>query len=193
MKTIERRATRVELRVQGEGKERRLAGHAAVFNSLSEDLGGFREKIAPGAFAATLAEDDIRALWNHDANFVLGRNKAGTLKLAEDAEGLAIGIFPPDTQAARDLMVSIERGDVTGMSIGFITISDEWQLVDGEAVRTLRAVQLFDVSPVTFPAYPQTDVAVRALGEFRRKIAVPDLAYVAAARRRRLDLIIAAA
>ncbi len=162
---LERRAfVAVELRVEGEGDEpKRLVGHAAVFNSLSEDLGGFRERVAPGAFAASLAGDDIRALFNHDPNQVLGRNRAGTLKLAEDDTGLAIAITPPDTQAGRDLTVSIERGDVSQMSFGFRTLSDEWSMEDGDQVRTLKAVRLFDVSPVTFPAYPQTDVALRGL------------------------------
>ena len=150
-----------------------IVGHAAVFDSLSEDLGGFRERVAPGAFAATIAEDDIRALVNHRIDYVLGRNRAGTLKLAEDREGLSVRIEPPDTGYARDLVTSIERGDITGMSIGFRTLTDEWNIEDGEPVRTLRAVRLYDVSPVTFPAYPQTDVAVRALQAFRETLEPP--------------------
>lgn len=184
-----------EFRIDGAAGARKLIGHAAVFNALSEDLGGFREKIAPGAFAASIAADDIRALFNHDPNFVLGRNVAGTLKLAEDETGLAMSCDLPDTQAARDLVVSIERGDITGQSFSFNTISDEWNMVEGDTVRTLLAVRLWDVSPVTFPAYPQTDAAMRGLEAWRastaeavRLAAKPPAHLSIAAMRRRLDL-----
>lgn len=174
--TMERRTVtfdglRIEARAEGESGPGRLVGHAAVFDSLSLDLGGFKERILPGAFAASIAEDDIRALFNHDPNHVLGRNVAGTLTLAEDKTGLQMSVDLPDTQTARDLAVSIERGDVTQQSFGFQTISDEWSMEDGEEVRTLKAVKLFDVSPVTFAAYPQTDVAKRSLDAFKARIA----------------------
>lgn len=152
----------LEVRAGDDATPRKIVGHAAVFNALSEDLGGFREKIAPGAFAKSITEDDVRALWNHDANYVLGRNLSGTLRLSEDAEGLAVEITPPDTQWARDLTVSIARGDVTQMSFGFTTRQDAWNKIAGAWERTLLDVRLFDVSPVTYPAYPQTDVSARA-------------------------------
>ncbi len=164
-----------------------IVGRAAVFDALSEDLGGFRERVAPGAFAATIAEDDIRALINHSPDYVLGRNRAGTLKLAEDGEGLSVRITPPDTSYARDLAASIGRGDMSGMSFGFRTITDEWNMEDGETVRTLKAVRLFDVSAVTFPAYPQTDVAVRALTAFREALK-PPVSWRRNLGRRRLEL-----
>jgi len=150
-----------ELRAQGGSK---ISGHAAVFNQLSEDLGGFREKISPGAFTDTIKDSDIRALWNHDPNFVLGRTKAGTLSLHEDEIGLVTDYNFPDTAVARDLLKSIERGDVDQQSFGFMVMPDgqNWRLEDGGLVRTLSKIELFDVSPVTFPAYPQTDVGVRA-------------------------------
>lgn len=160
-----------ELRVirSDDGEPATIKGHAAVFDQWSEDLGGFREKIQPGAFTNTIAKDDIRALWNHNPDYVLGRNKAGTLKLAEDDRGLAVAIMPPDTQWARDAMVSIDRGDVSQMSFGFYTVSDDWNHPeDGDsralAERELVECKVFDVSPVAFPAYPATDVAIRALG-----------------------------
>lgn len=166
---IERRAFAVEgltLETRAEGK-RRLSGHAAVFDQLSEDLGGFREQIARGAFTEAIVGDDVRALFNHDANFVLGRTVSKTLRLSEDARGLAIEIDLPDTQTVRDLVVApIERGDISQMSFGFRVRPNgqDWAKDDdGRTVRTLKKLRLFDVSPVTFPAYPQTDIAVREL------------------------------
>lgn len=178
-----------ELRIESrDGVLPKIRGHAAVFNELSEDLGGFRERIAPGAFSESVKRDDIRALFNHDPNFLLGRNRAGTLELSEDATGLEVIIDPPDAQFARDLLVSIERGDISQMSFGFRTLLDEWEFQGGVAVRTLREVQLFDVSPVTFPAYPQTDVAARAMNAWREQNAVNPLWRLALSRRR-LELL----
>lgn len=144
----------------------RITGHAAVFDSLSENLGGFREIIKPGAFAKSIEQDDIRALFNHNPDMVLGRNRANTLRLREDEHGLAIEIDPPDTQVARDLMVSMSRGDVTQMSFGFRVRAggSSWdEDENGDIIRTLTDVSLFDVSPVVYPAYPETDVAVREM------------------------------
>ena len=165
---IERRLFTTEMRLErrADGGQM-IAGHAAVFNSMSVDLGGFREIVAPGAFAATIQEDDVRALFNHDPNHVIGRNRARTLRLSEDSQGLAFEVDLPDTQTARDLAVSIERGDISGNSFGFQTLEDRWERGDGGEIRTLVRVRLFDVSPVTFPAYPATDVALRSLEAFR--------------------------
>jgi len=143
------------------GSAGRLIGHAAVFNDVAE-LGRFSEKIAPGAFVDSIRRDDIRALFNHDPNFILGRNKAGTLTLREDSKGLAIEIALPATKNARDLVTAVRRGDVSGMSIGFDVLDEAWSKGAGGAmVRTLKKVKLFDVGPVTYPAYASTDVSVR--------------------------------
>lgn len=158
---IERRTFLIEFRADGDGQPE-IAGHAAVFNELSEDLGGFYERIQPGAFASTLQSADVRALWNHNPDYPLGRMKAGTLALAEDEHGLAFTIQPPETQYARDLLVSMRRGDVDQMSFGFRTIRDRWEQTGGQIIRTLLEVELFDVSPVTYPAYPQTSAQVRS-------------------------------
>lgn len=140
-----------------------MVGYAATFETLSEDLGGFKEKIRAGAFTNTINKADIRALWNHNPDFVLGRNKAGTLSLREDKQGLSIEIIPPDTSYARDLMESMKRGDVDQMSFGFRTLKDEWDETDPQnVVRTLVEVELYDVSPVTYPAYPTTSIGVRS-------------------------------
>ncbi|MFA4973653.1 MAG: HK97 family phage prohead protease [bacterium] len=152
-----------ELRISGDDKAPKITGHAAIFDTLSLDLGGFKEKIAPGAFKKTIRNGDVRALFNHNPDYVLGRTKSGTLKLKEDQTGLAISIDPPDTGFARDLQESIARGDIDQMSFGFRCIKDAWENQEGKnSVRTLLEVELFDVSPVTFPAYPQTDVNVRS-------------------------------
>lgn len=197
---IERRFFRGELRAQGEGDERHIIGYAAVFNSLSEDLGGWKEMIEPGAFANTIQVDDVRGLYNHEPTMVLGRNKAGTLILVEDEIGLRYEIIPPDTSYSRDLMVSIDRGDVNQSSFGFNVPKggDDWiDPTDSQPfpIRILREVKLFDVSPVTFPAYPVTSVAVRDMAQHlagRATSQETDLERAAgrlALRKRRLELV----
>lgn len=167
---IERRAfslAQIEVRTETETELPKIVGYAAVFNEWSEPLGGggFREIIRPGAFSKSIKTADVRALWNHDPNYVLGRTKSGTLKLTEDEKGLAIEITPPNTTWAKDLLESIRRGDVDQMSFGFRTVKDRWSSENGQTIRELLEVELFDVSPVTFPAYPQTSVTVRSAEE----------------------------
>ena len=155
-----------ELRVEpAEDNQRKIVGYAAVFNVLSEPLWGFREKIRKGAFTKTIGEANIVALFNHNEDMILGRNKAGTLKLAEDDIGLAIEILPPETQSAKDLMISMERGDISQMSFSFRVVREEWDHMPAEEIRTLVEVELRDVSLVVFPAYPQTIATVRSLSE----------------------------
>jgi HK97 family phage prohead protease len=149
--------TAFEFRANDETESLTIRGHAAVFDTLSQDLGGFREKIEPGAFKETL-DRDVRALFNHDPNMVLGRSKSGTLRMEEDKVGLAVEIDPP--ASADTIVEALTRGDVDQMSFGFRTLEDAWEKVDGEDIRTLRKVELFDVSVVTFPAYTETDVSI---------------------------------
>lgn len=163
----------VEVREGKEGEPTRIRGLAAVFDSLSENLGGFREIIAPGAFDDT-DMSDVRGLFNHDANFVLGRTTNETLRLKQTKDGLEYDIEIPDTQTIRDLVLEpIRRGDVSQSSFGFIVgrNNDEWEEdEDGNVVRTIRAVErLFDVSPVTYPAYPDTNVAARCLEQLQEQ------------------------
>lgn len=163
--------TEVRIEAREDGKGQRIIGHAAVFNLLSEDLGGFREQISAGAFKDAISKDDVRALFNHDDNFVLGRNKASTLVLAEDEKGLRTVIDLPDTQLARDLAVSMQRGDINQMSFAFQVRREDqnWEKTgEGPWIRTINRVErLWDVSVVTYPAYPQTDAAVRALKDIQ--------------------------
>lgn len=155
---------RIEIRAR-EGGGKVLIGHAAVFDKDSEDLYGFTERVAPGTFALSIKEDDIRALFNHNPDYVLGRNVAKTLRLEEDKVGLSMEIDLPDTQVARDLSTSVERGDITGASFSFATREDKWTYNEKakKTTRTLLDARLYDVGPVTFPAYPDTDVAMRSL------------------------------
>lgn len=154
-----------ELRVNASGGKQKITGYAAKFDVLSEDLGGFREKIDPHAFDACLrGKPDCRALWNHNPDHVLGRTTAGTLRLWTDSLGLRYEIDPPDTSIANDLTVSLRRGDVNQSSFGFSCIRDAWsQDSGGNAIRTVLQAELFDCSPCTFPAYPDATSGVRAL------------------------------
>lgn len=170
---IERRTlTGIEVRAT-EGQSSKIVGYAAVFNSMSEDL-GFREIVMPGAFDRALLEgQDVRALVNHDENQILGRTKSGTLRLSIDPKGLLAEITPPDTQAARDIMTSIKRGDLDGMSFAFRTLTDAWRTQDGQQIRELRDLDLVDVSVVAFPAYEATSVSARALEQAKAAAAPP--------------------
>lgn len=156
--------TQFETKTNESGQATEIRGYGAVFNQLSENLGGFREQIAPGAFDGVL-DDDVRGLINHDSNLILGRNSAGTLRLGIDDRGLSYEIDLPDTSYARDLGVSMARGDISQSSFGFFVEHDDWnEDSDGRVVRTITKVgRLLDVSPVTYPAYPQTSSEARDL------------------------------
>jgi HK97 family phage prohead protease len=160
----------VKIRRGGKDRPTKLTGYAALFNKETELFPGLREKIAPGAFARTLAEKaDVRALVDHDPSKILGRTKAGTLKLLQNSKGLRVEIKPGDTQAGRDILESIDRGDVDQMSFGFRMVKESWEdHQDGTTTRTLEDVDLFDVSAVTFPAYADTTIAARSL-ELRKQ------------------------
>jgi HK97 family phage prohead protease len=193
MSEIERRFLRGELRAVSFDEELRIIGYAAVFNALSENLGGWKEIILPGAFSNAL-EADVRALINHDPSMILGRTTSKTLTLAEDDIGLRYEIVPPKVRYAEDLIVSLERGDVDQSSFSFRAIEESWRNPTDEEpypVRVLHEVELYDVSPVTFPAYPTTsaqvrDMAQRLAGQATDQgVAVGRLAL----RRRRLELM----
>jgi uncharacterized protein len=173
----------VERRNAKRGSIGTLRGTAAVFDSPTLIAGAFREQVAPGAFTKALARDDIHALIEHDMGKIIGRNRAGTLRLWEDDHGLRVEIDLPDTQTGRDLMTEIERGDRDQMSFGFRAIRDDWDHRQKVPSRTLQEVELFDVSVVGRGAYDTTDVALRSLEQSRRAAN-----FQAAQLRRRLDL-----
>ena len=161
---------KIECRESRSGKHFTLTGHAAVYNRWSDELhtfaGSFREKIAPGAFRNVLRrKPDVRLLFNHDANFPLARTKSGTLELTEDDQGLAVRAQLAPTSFGNDLRMAMERGDVDQMSFAFTVGADEWDDSDKNSItRTIREFDdLFDVSVVTYPAYPDTDAVVREI------------------------------
>ena len=178
----ERRNLTHEFRLS-DGDKPVITGYAALFDSSSEDMGGWTETIAPQAFDSVLSSNpDVRALWNHNPDHILGRTTSNTLTLAVDARGLAYTINPPDTTLANDLIVSMRRKDVTGSSFGFITKRDQWtEMPDGTVQRRILEFDtLLDVSPVTYPAYTGTTSQSRSLpstipAEFRSRIAKRDL------------------
>lgn len=148
-----------------ENKTLRFEGYAAVFNSETEMYGGdFIESIAPGAFRDALKHDDVRALFNHDPNYVLGRNTAGTLTLQEDEKGLHFDVIAPDIGWARDLHESVKRGDIDQCSFAFSVEDEEWIRGRNGSPdrRTIKRCKLYDVSIVTYPAYDATSVSARS-------------------------------
>lgn len=163
---------RADLKKPGGSTVVGVRGYAAKFNVLSENLGGFREQIMPGAFADVLS-DDVRALFNHDPNIILGRTVAGTLRVFQDDTGLGYEVEMPDTPQARSLVTSIERGDVSQSSFAFRVArpdGDEWieDEKTGAITRTIKKfARLYDVSPVTYPAYPDATVGMRALDAWK--------------------------
>lgn len=163
MVAMEVRAVPTEVRMDESG---RLQGVGVPYGSWSSDLGGFRERFLPGAFSQSVAAHDIRCIFNHDSNYVLGRKSSGTLMLREEDDGLHYSVEPPDAQWARDLMASIRRGDIRENSFGFFIESredEEWEEREGVYWRTVRRATMRELGPQTFPAYPQSSVSVRSV------------------------------
>ena len=176
---MEKRIFNLESRVEQreDGKEV-VIGHASVYNSRSEDLGGFYEYIAEGAFTDDLIKkSDVRALINHDPNMVLARSKngEGTLKLTPDTKGLAYSYEMPDLSYAKDLSVNLRNGNITQSSFAFTVGSDEWSTDnEGNDIRTITGIdKLYDISSVTYPAYAHAEsdliVAQRGLAVYKER------------------------
>lgn len=151
--------TNLSKRDGGENEPLKMSGYAAVFNSRTSIGDFFDEIIDPGAFSRTISENgDIRALYNHDWDNVLGRTKSGTLNLSEDNRGLKFELELPDTSVARDLAVSMDRGDINQCSFGFFINEETWDYDAEPVLRTIHEVELFEVSIVSLPAYDDTEV-----------------------------------
>jgi len=194
-----RKASEIRSIVNDDGAPKKICGYAAVFDKPSEDI-GFIEYVRKGAFTDALKTSDARALFNHDTDTLpLGRQSAGTLTLREDDNGLYFEIIPPDTQQARDLMTSIDRGDIKEASYGFIVDVDEWDYSSKDVIKRtiIKVREVFDVSPVVFPAFNDTSVALRRLEETRKEAATPsgggnggpdDQTIMIGLRRKKLEL-----
>jgi HK97 family phage prohead protease len=157
---VEQRAYEGELKAVADS--RTVEGYASVFNSMSEDLGGFREIILPGAFSEVL-DNDVRALYNHDINYLLARTASGTLELWEDDKGLGYRFEMPNTSYGNDMLELFKRGDLSQSSFGFTVEKDSWKMENGQHVRYIERVgSLFDVSPVVYPAYSQASSGLRS-------------------------------
>lgn len=162
-RTRELRAVATQFETRQDGETPHISGYFAVFNSVYEIGPGMTESIAPGAFSKTLAED-IRALVNHDTTLVVGRTKAGTLELKEDARGLWADIaINPNDGDAMNAWRRVERGDVDQASFGFEIVRQDTEVrPDGSVHWTLQEVRLFEISICTFPAYKETNISARA-------------------------------
>ena len=162
--------TNLSTRSDEETQTRTISGYAAVFNSptrLWEDLD---EVIAPGAFSRAISSSDVRCLFNHDWSNVLGRTKSGTLRLSEDERGLKFEVDLPDTTVARDLIKSMERGDINQCSFGFIPTEETWDYNSTPMLRTIHEVELYEVSIVPLPAYEGTEAALRSKEDLEKVV-----------------------
>lgn len=166
---IETRSLVAPVEERADGTKRLVVGYAAIFGEVADIGGYFDEVIARGAFIETLKTADVRAYFNHDRGRVLGRVSAGTLRLHEDAKGLAVEIDLPDTSDGRDVRTLIERGDVSGMSFRFNAVREIWDESGDKPQRTILHLELGEVSIVSEPAYDGTSVALRSLDAARKE------------------------
>lgn len=168
---LERRAYPGEVSIRSGGSSPKLRGYAAVFGVESNDLGGFREVVMPGAFDRSIRDKTpVVARTQHRSEQLLGTTEGGTLRLWTDTRGLGYEIDLPNTTAGRDVLEYVKRGDIRHSSFAFYADPSgvKWEKRDGEAVRQLVDVELVDVAPVIGPAYPNTEVSARALEEARQ-------------------------
>jgi HK97 family phage prohead protease len=155
--------TNLKTRSATENEPPKITGYAAVFNSKTSIGDYFEEIIEPGAFSRTLSENgDIRALFNHNWDHVLGRTKSGTLYLEEDERGLKFEIELPNTSVGRDLAESMSRGDINQCSFGFWIDNgkETWDYSVEPALRTIHEVELYEISVVSIPAYDDTEASL---------------------------------
>lgn len=166
----EKRTFNIEFRASEDDGGRTIEGYAALYDSESEELWGFTETIEPGAFDnADLS--DVRALMNHDPNLILARSASGTMQLGTDQKGLWYRFEAPDTTFGNDFLTMVKRGDISQSSFAFTIKEDSWEdLEGGNTLRHIRQIdKVFDVSPVTYPAYEKTSVTARSLDAYQKE------------------------
>ncbi|MEK3855944.1 HK97 family phage prohead protease [Cytobacillus sp. FSL H8-0458] len=163
----------IEVREAEDGK-RTISGYAVKWEMKSHAMGYFRrfkEQFKKGSFTETLTQDDQRALWSHDTSKVLGRTKNGSLRLFEDEVGLRFELDLPNTSLGNDTFESIKRGDVDGVSFGFNMQKEEWDESDPDnVIRSVTKAKLLEISPVAFPAYPDSQVSARSHDPYKEYI-----------------------
>ena len=162
--------TNLSTRSDEETHTRTISGYAAVFNSQTLLWDDLSEVIVPGAFSKAISNSDVRCLFNHDWSNVLGRTKSGTLRLEEDERGLKFEVDLPDTTVARDLVKSMERGDINQCSFGFVPTEETWDYNSEPMLRTIHEVELYEVSIVPLPAYEDTEAALRSRDELEKNV-----------------------
>lgn len=165
METRNLTTNQVEIR-EGENGSRTISGYAVKWEMKSVTMGYFRrfkEQFKRGSFTNSLTNDDQLALWSHDTSQVLGRTKNGTLRLFEDDIGLRFELDLPNTTLGNDAYETIKRGDVDGVSFGFQMLKQEWDEADPDnIIRSVTKAKLLEISPVAFPAYPDSQVSARS-------------------------------
>lgn len=161
----------MEVRNKSDTNEKIVVGYVVKFNERSQLIyNEFYEKVSKGAFAKSIEQNTIKALWDHNTNLVLGSTRAGTLKIEEDDIGLKFEIILPNTETGRNAFESIQRGDVDGVSFGFYVRNDNWEYLKDEDIyeRTLLDIDLYEISPTPFPAYETSEVAKRTIKNLKK-------------------------
>lgn len=200
LRVVPQERSHATIEARGEGREV-ISGYGAVYYRDGEQGTEYQlwddmfERIMPGAFDRAIREDDVRGLFNHDPDHLLGRTASGTMRLSSDKNGLRYEIDPPDTSVGRDVRESMRRGDLSGSSFAFHVTEQTWREEkrgnQKVTIREVRGVRLFDVGPVTFPAYDATttEIAKRSCEQWLESQGKPTEGYRNKLRRMALEAV----
>jgi len=163
---------KLETRELQEDNKMQITGYVVQFNKRSEVIWDFVEVVAKGAFRNSLRDNVIKALWNHNHDYVLGSTKNATLRLKEDEFGLKFELDLPNNSWGKDCYESVNRGDVDGVSFGFYVVDENWEYIESEDLylRTLLEIDLFEISPTPFPAYPDSKANCRSFEDYKAEV-----------------------